>query len=255
MFKKLIFLVVVFLSPLIQQDILAKNPPNEPINEQVVLLHGIARSSAHMEELEEFLSEAGYDVVNVNYPSTKFNISELIDIISHDLEKKVSSKKKVNFVGYSMGGLMVRGIINRYKYENLGRVVQIASPNHGSEVADFLEDNWLFNEIYGPAGKELRTNQDKVKNLLGNIDYELGVIAGNGTIDPISSAIIPGDDDGKVSIESTKIDGMKDHIVVFSSHTFFPSDEEAKKQVLHFLKNGEFKKEKQWWEKITEFLR
>ena len=99
-------------------------------------------------------------------------------------------------------------------------------------------------KIYGPAGQQLTTDQKKIKNLLTDkIDYELGIIAGNFTIDPISSSIIPGNDDGKVSIESTKLKGMKDHIVVSASHTFFPSNKKVKQQTLSFLKNGQFKRE------------
>ncbi len=102
----------------------------------------------------------------------------------------------------------------------------------------FFEDNWLYKKIYGPAGKELTTNNAVMEKLLGKVDYELGVIAGNSTIDPISSTIIPGDDDGKVSIKSTKFKGMKDHIVVSASHTFFPSNKTVHQQTEYFLKHG-----------------
>lgn len=72
------------------------------------------------------------------------------------------------------------------------------------------------------------------------IDYELGIIAGNFSIAPIPSLIIPGENDGKVSVESTKLSGMRDHVVISASHTFFPSNKEAHKQVLAFLGEGKF---------------
>lgn len=209
--------------------------------EYVVILHGIARSKSHMQDLADYLSDKNYDVINIDYPSTDYDLEKLSKIIQKEISAKVTEDKKINFVGYSMGGLLVRIILNQKNYKNMGRVVQLATPNKGSEVSDFLEDNFLYKKIYGPAGQELITDQQKIKDLLNDkIYYELGIIAGNFTIDPISSGIIPGDDDGKVSIESTKLKGMKDHIIVSASHTFFPGNEEVKKQTLYFLKNGKF---------------
>jgi len=85
------------------------------------------------------------------------------------------------------------------------------------------------------------TEDAGIDELLGTVDYELGVIAGNFSIDPVSSSLIPGDDDGKVSIKSTKVDGMKDHVVTSASHTFFPSNQEVIKKTLNFLRFGAFK--------------
>jgi hypothetical protein len=68
----------------------------------------------------------------------------------------------------------------------------------------------------------------------------LGVIAGNRTWDPISSAMIQGPNDGKVSVESTKVPGLTDHIVISTSHTFIIYSREAWNQTLHFLKFGQF---------------
>jgi hypothetical protein len=123
-----------------------------------------------------------------------------------------------------------------------GHVIQLAPPNHGSEVADFLQKIWLYKTIFGPAGQQLTTDQSQIESLFGPVDYSLGIIAGNRTMDPISSAIIPGPDDGKVSIQSTKLDGMADHIVVGASHLYFPRSKKVHHQVLHFLENGAFDK-------------
>ena len=139
-----------------------------------------------------------------------------------------------------MGGLVVRAVLNKQRPENLGRVVQLASPNKGSEVADLVQNNWLYQMIFGPAGQQLTTDQTGLGDVLGKVDYELGVIAGNSTIDPASSYVIPGDDDGKVSIKSTRVEGMKAHLIVPASHTFFPAYEIVHKQTAYFLKHGNF---------------
>lgn len=213
------------------------------VGDYVIILHGIARSSSHMDELADYLTKQNYDVINLNYPSTDFTLEELVEITQANIRKLTPKKKKIHFVGYSMGGLLVRAIIHKYRPENLGRVVQIATPNKGSEVADFLEEYWLYQEIYGPAGQQL-TTKENLDSLLGKVDYELGIIAGNSTIDPISSYIIPGEDDGKVSIKSTMLKGMKDHMIIDATHTFFPYNDKALYQTRYFLKNGYFDKSK-----------
>lgn len=212
----------------------------EAKGEYVVILHGIVRSSSHMQPLAKYLEDAGYDVINLDYPSTKYSLEVLVEVINKNLSSKLTENKTVNYVGYSMGGILVRALINKYPPKKLGRVVQLGAPNHGSEVADFLKNNWLYRFFYGPAGQQLTINNKDTEELLGKVYYELGIIAGNSTIDPVSSYIIGGDDDGKVSIASTKLDGMKDHIIVSSSHTFFPSNKDVQKQTLYFLKHGVF---------------
>lgn len=210
--------------------------------EQVVLLHGIARSASHMKDLEEFLEDKGYTVYNLDYPSTNHTLEQLTSIVAADIADKISADKPVHFIGYSMGGIVTRAVLNKFRPDNLGRVVQLASPNKGSEVADFLKDNWLYEKVYGPAGKQLVTDGAGIDELLGKVDYELGVVAGTFSIDPVSSSLIPGDDDGKVSVESTKVEGMRDHVLVYASHTFFPQNENVHRHALEFLRNGVFTK-------------
>jgi triacylglycerol lipase len=207
----------------------------------VVILHGIARSNKHMQKLATYLQKDGFDVINLNYPSATYAIEDLTEIINKEISQRTPEKKPIHFVGYSMGGLMVRALIHKYNYKNLGKVVQLAPPNQGSEVADFVKNFWPYKKIYGPAGQQLITDQSAIKHLFGEVNYELGIIAGSATIDPISSAIILGEDDGKVAVERTKLEGMKDHIVVSASHTFFPSNKEVQKQTLYFLRNGWFR--------------
>jgi len=217
------------------------NAEEKTDGDYVILLHSIARSSSSMESLADYLVSQGYEIINIDYPSREYGLEKLADLVQLKLSKQIKKDKPVHFVGHSMGSLLSRAIIHKYPPTQLGRVVQLAPPNNGSELADLLENNWLYQEFYGPSGQQLTTDKDRT-GLFGEIDYELGVIAGNDTIDPISSAIIPGEDDGKVSVESTKLKGMKDHLIVSANHTFFPSNETVQQQTLYFLKYGKFKK-------------
>lgn len=211
--------------------------------EVVVVLHGIARSSSSMETLAEHLETYGYQVVNIDYPSTDHTIIELVDLVHKKIEVlKINPARKMHFVGYSMGCLITRGIIHRYRPPNLGRVVMLGPPNRGSEAVDFFKEFFLFEKIYGPAGQELGTDHQDYSDLLGSVDFELGVIAGDQSIDPISSTIIPGPDDGKVAVARTRLQGMKDHIVVHATHTFMISNVQVLQQTSHFLRTGKFQR-------------
>lgn len=209
----------------------------------VVILHGILFGSLHMSRLARFLGAQGYEVINIDYPSRHYSIEELITWIANKLKSSnIDDSRTIHFVGYSMGGLLLRGLLHRYRPRRLGRVVQIGPPNHGSEVADFLKKylNTLYKAVCGPAGQELVTNNPALAISLGQVDYPVGVIAGNASISPVSSYIIPGEDDGKVSVESTKLEGMSDHIVLPVCHIFLPLNAAVQERVLTFLQTGRF---------------
>ena len=209
--------------------------------EHIIVLHGIFRTSASMRKLSRFLDEQGYVAHNVGYPSTQYTIQELTEQVYHQIKTITDSPShKVSIVGYSMGCMIARGLMTHYRPENMGKVVMLGPPNKGSEVADFLKNVWLYQKLYGPAGQQLGTDQSSIRDFLGNVDYDLGVIAGNVSWDPLSSFIIAGADDGKVSVESTKLSGMKDHIILPVTHTFMMDNQKVLHQVVHFLQHGVF---------------
>ncbi len=209
--------------------------------EHVIVLHGIARTSSSMAKLAGALEKQVYTVHNINYPSTDHNIAALAEYVHKQTTPLWKNKKDtIHFVSYSMGCIITRAFIEKYKPQNLGRVVMMGPPNQGSEVADFWKNNPLFRSAYGPAGQELTTAINSVPNKLPAVTYPVGVIAGTSTIDPISSVIIPGEDDGKVGVERTRVKGMKDHITIAASHTFIMKNDDAIKQTIHFLKKGKF---------------
>lgn len=207
----------------------------------VVLLHGIFRTRWSMWFLERYLKKTGYRTLNLTYRSTRQSIDEIVEALQPKIEKFAAEcDGKLHFVGYSMGGLVSRAYIHKYRPKNLGRVVMLGTPNQGSEVADKVV-NWRFYKwSYGPAGQQLITDQSAFKHIFGAVDYEVGILAGKSSIDPISSWIIGKPNDGKVSIDSTKLEGMTDHKIISVSHTMFPHKRAAWQDTAVFLKDGKF---------------
>jgi len=105
---------------------------------------------------------------------------------------------------------------------------------------DELIDVPGFDWLNGPAGRQLGKGDDSVPLQLGPADFELGVIAGNRTIDPITSAVLENPDDGRVSVDDTRLDGMADFVVVEHSHAFMMRMRQPIELTIEFLRNGQF---------------
>ena len=193
-----------------------------------------------MNGLERFFIKQGYHVLNIDYPSRKYPIAALSEMIRKEVISQTSGAGKVHFITHSMGGIILRYIQKYDPLPNLGRVVMLSPPNHGSEVVDNLGELWLFNSINGPAGRQLGTDKTDICQSLGKVDFELGVITGDRSINWINSLIIPGKDDGKVSIDSAKVDGMADFLVVHVSHPFIMKNKNVIRKCYNFLRNGSF---------------
>lgn len=186
-----------------------------------------------------FISE-GFDVVNVDYPSRDHPIEKLADIAVNDGIDKCPRDQTLHFVTHSLGGILVRYYLTHNEVSRLGRVVMLAPPNQGSEVVDKLRDKPGYAIINGPAGAQLGTDKDSIPLKLGAANFELGVIAGTSSVNPILSLYLPNPDDGKVSVERTKVAGMKDFITVRHSHPFIMRSSEVIEQVISFIQTGSF---------------
>ena len=144
-----------------------------------------------------------------------------------------------------MGGIILRQIMKLSPISNLARVVMLGPPNQGSEIIDKLGPFKLIPLINGPASLQLGTSSDGFIQNLGPVHFDLGVIAGNRSINPFLSFLIPGPDDGKVSVERTKVEGMNDFLEVPNSHSFMMGNQRIQKETINFLKNGHFSKKKE----------
>lgn len=226
-------------------------------SEVVIMLHGMGRHNFNLHSFGEYLHQQGYRVILPEYPSEKKSIHACADTVA-DIIKNLDLKphQKIHFVGQSMGGAVIRSLLERHPQpQNLGNVVMMVPPFGGSEVADWFKAHILFKHLYrwlkGPAGQEMGTENGGIHRLFNAaVNYPLGIIAARLPKDYKTKfkpffmpgpEIIKGENDGLVSIENTKIDGMTDHVVVTSEHTSIEENQKAWTHALHFLRHARFK--------------
>ncbi len=214
-------------------------------NECVVLLHGLGRTHLSMRKMARRLQDAGYLTVNLGYPSTRKPIER---IAQEDASKAVEQCRrlhadKIHFVTHSMGGIVARQLIKTNRPANLGRVVMLSPPNQGSRVAEALRDRWFYVMMNGPAGRQLSHSPDALPRRLGPVDYPVGVITGNRAafFDLWLRPYLDGENDGKVAVAETKVDGMRAFLIVPETHTTIMNAKYVQDQTLHFLEHGVFR--------------
>ena len=209
----------------------------------VVLLHGLNRGAGSMDGIADALRADGYRVHNLDYPSGRHRVARLAGWLADRIDgccRDAARGAGLDFVTHSLGGILLRELRRRRPDIRIRRAVMLSPPNHGSELVDVLRDSALFQMVTGPAGQELGTDPGSAPNRLGPVDFPLGVVAGRSSLNPLYSWLIPGDDDGTVAVERTRVDGMADFIVIGANHTFVMMDAEAIRQVRAFLARGAF---------------
>jgi pimeloyl-ACP methyl ester carboxylesterase len=208
----------------------------------VVLLHGLGRSSLSMKGIEWYLKRRGYQVVNARYPTGRLSVRQISTIYLAPLlaTEALPSAPKIHFVTHSQGGILLRQYLSDHDLPNLGRVVMLAPPNHGSQIIDQLQASRLTRALLGPGYRELGTSADSLPNRLGPVSFDCGVIAGDCSLNPFLSRMLPGPNDGKVTVASAKVEGMNDFLVLHSSHTWLMWRKITFQQIGFFLKSGNF---------------
>ena len=212
--------------------------------ENVILLHGLGRTDKSMKPIEKKLKKAGYTVWNISYPSTKYSIEEICSLfVGKEIEKISKGTDSLSFVTHSMGGIILRYYLNTHNV-NYNSIVMLCPPNQGSSLTDKLkrEINWIYKSVNGPAGMQLGTDSSSIIHTLHEIRGNVGIIAGDKSMEPYFSWLISGSDDGKVLIEETKLNEMSDFIILHHTHTFMMNNKDTQEQIVYFLKNHKFKR-------------
>ena len=203
----------------------------------VVLIHGILRSSKCMSSMAETLEQAGFHTFQFDYPSTQVSIPEAAEYLHQTIES-LEGIEELYIAAHSMGGLVTRAYFAEHDDPRFRRIVMVGTPNHGAELADLVHQNFLVRTAAGPGGRQLVTGREGLIPSLPAPKCEFAIIAGARNNPAGWNPFIPGDDDGTVTVESTKLVGAADFSTVQTTHTSLLRNREAIDQTLRFLSEG-----------------
>jgi pimeloyl-ACP methyl ester carboxylesterase len=218
--------------------ITARNLPNET-GHVVVCLHGIGRSSKSLTPVIRELQKRKFTTVPFDYPGIRATLADCAGYLAQVLDS-LKAAEKISFVVHSMGGLVVRRMLQDRPDPRYHRLVMLGTPNLGAELAGMLRNLFLFRAIYGPAGQELVPGEGSVIAGLPIPEFQFGIIAGGKGDDHGFNRFIPGDDDGTVTVASTRLPGAADFLRIPRLHSFLMADPTALQAIQCFLESGRF---------------
>jgi pimeloyl-ACP methyl ester carboxylesterase len=203
--------------------------------EPVILLHGVWMRSPAMLVLSSRLKARGFAPIRFDYASLFRTPSKSMEKLAMKLYS--FGNGPVHMVGHSLGGLMAVETLNRYQKLPAGRVVCLGSPLAGSSTARALHEKHL-GFMTGRSGPLLRGGLVQVPN-----ECEVGMIAGakgRGLGQLVKK--FDGLHDGTVAVWETRIPGLREHLVVPTSHTGLVFSKEVAEHTANFLLNGCFER-------------
>ncbi|UCG73091.1 MAG: alpha/beta fold hydrolase [Chromatiales bacterium] len=212
--------------------------------EAVVLVHGLWMHGLVMEPMRWRLEQQhGYAVHAYSYPSVVEGLDANVDRLLAFL--RGIRAPRVHLVGHSMGGVLVLRALARVPDAVQGRVVCLGAPLAGSGAAQALK---RLRGGEAMLGKLIRESllQDPMTTYEGPRD--VGVIAGDGgfgigaMLNALESDALRPPHDGTVTVDETRLPGIRDHIVLSVTHTWMLVSPEVAEQTVHFIKHGEFRR-------------
>ena len=223
-------------------EAIAKGEAKTKTKKACLLVHGYIRSKDSLSTMKAHLEANGYTVYDVSYPSTQTNLDALVAQLKAVYESSASDFERVDWVTHSLGGILARGVLTQYEtLPVVTRVVMMGPPSQGAVLADLLLGWWPSEFVLGPVGKDLGKKLEAAVQTLGTPKCDVGIIAGAKGTEGGWNPLIPGDDDGVVGVESTRLEGMKDWISVRALHTLIMNHPDSLSQVVHFLDEGKFR--------------
>ena len=214
-----------------------------------IVFHGIYGEDKDLEQISKVLTDKGYPVVNIQYPTTEENIEQMTEkyissiIEEHsknlnriNFERKSRNEKeiKLNFIVHSMGSVLLRYYLKTHEVSNIGKVLFISPPSHGSHLSDnFISDSLLY--FIGPAVAQIKTDKNSFVNTLGEPDYQCYILTGDHSDNFIYSLIIPGNDDGMIPLTTARLQNCIIKTIENTTHTTILKSEDTFKEIENYF--------------------
>ena len=217
----------------------------------VIVFHGIYGKAKTLNHITDTLEKEGYSGINIQYPTTEDTVEEITEkyiapniesIVKTVEEENILRRKqglpeiKINFIVHSMGTGILRYYLKTHKRNNLGKVIFISPPSHGSQLSDNPISD-IIKDTLGDAVKQFKTSSDSFVNSLGEPDYQCYVMIGNKSGNFLYSILIPGIDDGMVPFKTSRLNNCNYKVIENATHTTILKDQRTLNEIADYLKN------------------
>lgn len=217
----------------------------------LLLLHGLGRSRNSMSSLGSHAqSSLGYRLVNVSYASTRASLDDHAEALESILSR-LPAGVPIDVVAHSLGNIVLRRYLYRIAESNGGcqsaarlrRIVMLAPPNRGSELARRLQQVGLVKQVLGASAAELaklKSAEADEALRLATPQAEFGIIAGKGSFGPVGNPWLAAENDLIVEVDETRLAGASDFLVADVTHTRIMANPAVQAAVARFLEHGYF---------------
>ena len=217
----------------------------------VIVFHGIYGKAKTLKSITDTLEKEGYSGINIQYPTTEDTVEKItekyiapnIESVSKTVEEENTRRKKqglpeikINFIVHSMGTGILRYYLKTHKLDNLGKVVFISPPSHGSQLSDNPISD-ILKDTLGNSVRQFKTSSDSFVNSLGEPDYSCYVMIGNKSGNFLYSILIPGIDDGMVPFKTSRLNNCNYKVIENATHTSILKDKRTLNEIADYLKN------------------
>ncbi|WP_097025615.1 lipase family alpha/beta hydrolase [Clostridium peptidivorans] len=211
-----------------------------------ILIHGYNKNKNDMTILSKNLEKLNHKCILVDLPLTYKEIDYatfIFEGIVEEILKGMKKNQKVNLIGHSTGGLIIRKYLlqskNRYR---INKCVLIATPNNGSELADMAGNYFNILTYIFKTLNSLKTENVKRVDFINDERIKIGAIAGRND-KLVLGKLLNGENDGRVTVNSVYYEGLEDFAILPFQHKEIHYKWKTAKLIDDFIETGRFIKE------------
>lgn len=204
------------------------------MNRQVVLVHGLWYGPISMGLLAVRLEGMGLTCHRFGYPTLRRSVQANAQALYRFARELKSGQ--LDFVGHSLGGLVILHMFERFADLPPGRVILLGSPVRGSQVVSRMVENKAARPLIGQARSGLQRGFSNAPP-----GRETGVIAGTSGVG-LGRVIkhLEKPHDGTIAVSETRLDDAADKLELPVSHTGLVLARPVAEAIATFLRHGQF---------------
>jgi pimeloyl-ACP methyl ester carboxylesterase len=203
---------------------------------QVLLVHGMGRTTWSMRRLQRWLRRTGHEVRSLGYLAAIDPVSGIVERLRRAFQEAAAQGPYI-VVGHSLGGLLARMALCQGPDPLASPVhlILLGTPNQSPRLARRLGSFWLYRLINGESGQLLARNDAFTALPPPNSPYTIiaGTAGPRGRWSPFGTEA----NDGLVAVAETLISAGDFPVTLPVRHTFMMNDPRVRAVIARILES------------------